>query len=273
MIDFCNRYHYNEGNKRSEKVGETMLTEERHRVILDLLKEKDAIKIQDIVDATNASESTIRRDLTQLEQEKFLKRVHGGASKLQGKLKELSVSEKSSKSLHEKQIIGQYAASLVEDGDCIYLDAGTTTLSLIDHLPEKDIVVVTNGLTHVEALLQKGIKTYMIGGYVKPVTRAMVGSGALDSIRQYRFDKAFMGANGVHAQYGFTTPDPEEAQVKRMAIELSREAMFLADDSKFGEIAFSKIVDLDKAMIITNTIEEEHDTAMKNQTTIKVVTT
>ena len=249
-----------------------MLTEERHRIILDLLKDKEAIKIQDIVDVTNASESTIRRDLTQLEQEKFLKRVHGGASRLQGKLKELSVSEKSSKSLHEKRSIGQYAASLVEEGDCIYLDAGTTTLSLINHLPQMDIVVVTNGLTHVEALIQKGFKTYMIGGHVKPLTRAMVGSGALESIRQYRFDKAFMGANGVHAQYGFTTPDPEEAQVKRTAIELSREAMFLTDDSKFGEIAFSKIVDLDKATIITNALDEEHDSAMMKQTTIKVVT-
>lgn len=145
-------------------------------------------------------------------------------------------------------------------------------MSLIDHLPEKDIVVVTNGLTHVEALIQKGFKTYMIGGYVKPVTRAMVGSGALESIRQYRFDKAFMGANGVHAQYGFTTPDPEEAQVKREAIELSRESMFLTDDSKFGEIAFSKIVDLDKAMIITNSLDEEQDAAMMKQTKIKVVT-
>ena len=249
-----------------------MLTEERHRIILDLLKDKEAIKIQDIVDVTNASESTIRRDLTQLEQEKFLKRVHGGASRLQGKLKELSVSEKSSKSLHEKRSIGQYAASLVEKGDCIYLDAGTTTLSLINHIPQMDIVVVTNGLTHVEALIQKGFKTYMIGGHVKPLTRAMVGSGALESIRQYRFDKAFMGANGVHAQYGFTTPDPEEAQVKRTAIELSREAMFLTDDSKFGEIAFSKIVDLDKATIITNALDEEHDSAMMKQTTIKVVT-
>ncbi|BCB05394.1 DeoR/GlpR family DNA-binding transcription regulator [Bacillus sp. KH172YL63] len=250
-----------------------MLTEERHRIILDLLKEKEAIKVQEIVDATNASESTIRRDLTQLEEEKYLKRIHGGASRLQGKLKELSVSEKSTKSLQEKQSIGQYAASLVEEGDCIYLDAGTTTLSVIDHLPQIDIVVVTNGLTHVEALIGKGFKTYMIGGHVKPVTRAMVGSGALESLRQYRFDKAFMGANGVHSQYGFTTPDPEEAQIKRTAIELAREAMFLVDDSKFGEIAFSKIVDLDRATIITNAINEEQDAAMMKQTTIKVVTT
>ncbi|WP_064092772.1 DeoR/GlpR family DNA-binding transcription regulator [Rossellomorea aquimaris] len=251
-----------------------MLTEERHRIILDLLKEKEAVKIQDIVDVTSASESTIRRDLTQLEEQKYLKRIHGGASRLQGKLKELSVSEKSSKSYQEKQMIGEYAANLIEDGDCIFIDAGTTTLSMIDYLSSKDIVVVTNGLTHIDLLLQKGINTYIIGGRVKPVTKAMVGSGAVESLRQYRFDKAFMGTNGVHPQYGFTTPDPEEAQVKRTAIELSREAVFLADESKFGEIAFSKIVDLEKAEIITNAFnDKEHSVSFKNQTTIKVVTT
>ncbi|MEW4309712.1 DeoR/GlpR family DNA-binding transcription regulator [Rossellomorea marisflavi] len=250
-----------------------MLTDERHRIILDLLKDKETIKIHEIVDMTAASESTIRRDLTQLEQEKFLKRVHGGASRLQGKLKELSVSEKSSKNLHEKRLIGQYAASLIEDGDCIFLDAGTSTLSLIDYLPQMDIVVVTNGLTHVDLLLQKGFKTYLVGGMVKQTTKAMIGSGAVESLKHYRFDKAFMGANGIHAQYGFTTPDPEEAQVKRVAIELAREAMFLTDDSKFGEISFSKIVDIDKAMVITNALDEEQDTAIMKQTTIKVVTT
>jgi DeoR family transcriptional regulator, fructose operon transcriptional repressor len=250
-----------------------MLTEERHRIILDLLKEKEAIKIQEIAEQTAASESTIRRDLTQLEQEKFLKRVHGGAARLQGKLKELTVSEKTSKSLHEKSVIARHAASLVEEGDCIFLDAGTTTLGMIEFLPEIDIVIVTNGLTHVDALLQKGFKTYIVGGSVKPTTKAMIGSGAIESLQKYRFDKAFLGTNGVHPQYGYTTPDPEEAQIKKTAIELSREAMVLADDTKFGEIAFSKIADLDKAIVITNGTADDLDPAYKKQTTVKVVTT
>ncbi|OIU72792.1 DeoR/GlpR family DNA-binding transcription regulator [Rossellomorea aquimaris] len=249
-----------------------MLTEERHRIILDLLKDKETIKIQDIAELTEASESTIRRDLTQLEQGKYLKRVHGGAARLQGKLKELTVSEKTSKSFHEKSMIGRFAAGLVEEGDCIFLDAGTTTLGIIEFLPEIDIVIVTNGLTHVDALLQKGFKTYLIGGSVKPTTKAVIGSGAIESLQKYRFDKAFLGTNGVHPQYGFTTPDPEEAQVKKTSIELSREAFILADDSKFGEIAFSKIADLNEAVVITNGSGEEPDTAYMEKTTVKVVT-
>ncbi|MFL8938864.1 DeoR/GlpR family DNA-binding transcription regulator [Rossellomorea oryzaecorticis] len=250
-----------------------MLTEERHRIIIDLLKDKETVKIHEIAELTEASESTIRRDLTQLEQEKYLKRVHGGASRLQGKLKELTVSEKTSKSLHEKNVIGRFAAGLAEEGDCIFLDAGTTTLGMIEFLPQVDIVIVTNGLTHVDALLQKGFKTYLIGGNVKPTTKAMIGSGAIEALQKYRFDKAFLGTNGIHPQYGFTTPDPEEAQVKKTAIELSREAFVLADDSKFGEIAFSKIADLNEAVVITNRSGDEPDPAYMEKTTVKVVTT
>lgn len=93
-----------------------MLTPERHKLILQLVKEKGVVKIQDLVDMTETSESTIRRDLTQLEEGKYLKRVHGGAARLQGKLQEPSMSEKSSKNLQQKRQIAQYAANLVEEG-------------------------------------------------------------------------------------------------------------------------------------------------------------
>lgn len=144
---------------------------------------------------------------------------------------------------------------------------------MIEWLEGKDIVVVTNGLNLVELLLKKGIRTYLIGGFVKPKTNAMVGRGAIESIRQYRFDKAFIGTNGVHPQYGLTTPDPEEAQVKKQAIDLSREAYVLADEEKFGEISFSKIAEIDEVIIITNSLEDDQKVSFANQTMIKVVTT
>ena len=89
-------------------------------------------------------------------------------------LQEPSMMEKSSKNLQEKRQIAQYAASLVDEGDCIYLDAGSTIFEMIAFLP-KNIVVVTNGLMHIKNLLEKGIKTFLIGGYVKPTTKAMIG--------------------------------------------------------------------------------------------------
>ncbi|HJV16162.1 MAG TPA: DeoR/GlpR family DNA-binding transcription regulator [Bacillales bacterium] len=249
-----------------------MLTEERHRLILQLLKEKNIVKIHELVDLTNTSESTIRRDLSQLEEDKFLKRIHGGASRLQGKLQEPSMVEKSSKNLHEKRQIAKYAASLVEAGDCIYLDAGSTVKEMIEFLPVKDIVVVTNGLMHVTPLLNKGIPTYLIGGFTKQNTNAIIGRGALSSFDLYQFDKCFMGVNGIHPQFGYTTPDQEEALVKQKAISRSRESYVLADETKFSEIAFAKIADLHIATIITNQIADETISSFTGKTTIKVVT-
>lgn len=253
--------------------GVILLTPERHRTILQLLKERNVIKINEIVELTNTSESTIRRDLIQLEDGKFLKRVHGGAARLQGKLQEPSMSEKSSKNLHAKRQIAQYAGNLVEEGDCIYLDAGSTVLEIIDFLNMKDIVVVTNGLMHLKLLLEKGINTYMVGGFAKRKTNAIIGRGALLSLDQYRFDKCFMGVNGIHVQYGYTTPDPEEAMVKQKAFSLAREVLVLADDSKFSEIAFSKIADIHEATIITNQLDADTEQQYSSKTSIKVVTT
>lgn len=250
-----------------------MLTSERHSIILQLLKEKNIVKIQDLVDITDTSESTIRRDLTQLEQEGFLKRVHGGAARLQGKTSEPSMIEKSAKNLHEKRMIAAYAANLVEDGDSIYLDAGSTVTEMIPLLQHKEIVVVTNGLMHIQSLLSYNIKTYIVGGYVKNNTNALVGRSALLSLSNYRFDKCFMGTNGVHAEYGYTTPDQEEAMVKKHAIDLSREAFILADESKFSEVYFAKIAEIQDASIITNLLEAEISDKYERKTSIKVVTT
>jgi DeoR family fructose operon transcriptional repressor len=249
-----------------------MLTPERHRVILDVLKDKHSVKIQELVDLTNSSESTIRRDLTQLEEEKYLKRIHGGAALLQGKLREPNIIEKSAKNLQQKKMIAKEATSFVEEGDCIFLDAGTTTLQIVEYLPvDKEIVVVTNGLTIIDPLIQKGIKTYLIGGYLKPTTGAMIGRGALAALEQYRFDKCFLGVNGIHVELGYTTPDPEEASIKKAALQLSREKYVLADYTKFGEIAFSKIAHLSEAKIITNEVEEDVLHPYAKNTAIKVV--
>ncbi|MEQ2525526.1 DeoR/GlpR transcriptional regulator [Robertmurraya yapensis] len=248
-----------------------MLETERHEKILQLLKEKNTVKIQELVELTSSSESTIRRDLTVLEKKEYLKRVHGGASKLQGKLQEPTMNEKSSKNHQAKQKIAQFAVGLIEEGESIYLDAGSTIVEMIPFLPE-NIVVVTNGITHIPLLLEKNIKTYLIGGFVKPSTNAVVGRDAIASLEHYRFDKCFMGVNGIHPQYGYTTPDQEEAAVKQLAMSLSREAFILADDSKFSEVAFARIADIKTATIITNDLESDIKNQYAGKTDIKVVT-
>ncbi|WP_100406343.1 DeoR/GlpR family DNA-binding transcription regulator [Bacillus solitudinis] len=249
-----------------------MLTVERQERIISLLKDRSIIKIQDIVEVTGASESTIRRDLTELELAKRLKRIHGGATLLKRKLDEPSMAEKTIKNSHEKQRIAQKAAEFVEEGDCIFLDAGTTTFELISYLKGKNIVVVTNGLMNTSELIEAEIETHVLGGYVKPGTRAFVGPSAVRTLETFRFDKAFVGANGISMDDGCTTPDSQEAFIKELAIKFSRESFILTDHTKFGETSFSKFADLHEATVITSQlVDQEYLRKLSAKTIIEVV--
>ena len=123
---------------------------------------------------------------------------------------------------------------------------------MIKHLAAKDITVVTTGITHLELLSDKGIATYIIGGYVRSITKAVIGQTALEMLSKFRFDKTFLGVNGIHIDYGYTTPDPEEAAIKSLALKLGQHVYVLADESKFNEVTFSEIAPLEEATIITN---------------------
>lgn len=248
-----------------------MLTEERHKIILDTVKQKGLVKINELVDITATSESTIRRDLTYLESINALKRIHGGATVPKGRLIELSYKEKEIQNVDEKRKIAEFAASLIEEGDCIYLDAGTSTFEMIEYIDKKEIIVVTNGLKHINCLIEKDINAYILGGRVKSRTRAVIGIEALKSLEKFRFDKCFLGINGVHLEYGFTTPDSEEAILKENAIKHSRQSYVLADESKFGEVSFVKVADLKSADVITNSEVEDYEGYLE-KTKVKVVT-
>ncbi|WP_270179628.1 DeoR/GlpR family DNA-binding transcription regulator [Alkalihalobacillus sp. CinArs1] len=248
-----------------------MLTAERHFIILQVLKEQGNATVHELSEATGASISTIRRDLVQLEELDKLKRVHGGATQYRTKWTEPSLNEKSSQNLTEKTSIATYAASLIEDGDCIFLDAGTTTQKVAEQLRGKNLIAVTNGYQVVETLLANGITTYLIGGKLKPNTGAMIGGKALEGISTYRFDKSFIGINGIHESFGYTTADPEEAIMKKTAIDLSKESYIVADHSKIGETAFSKVAELHECTIITSHFTEPNLDKISEQTTVEVV--
>ncbi|ADH98451.1 DeoR/GlpR family DNA-binding transcription regulator [Salisediminibacterium selenitireducens] len=251
-----------------------MLTFERQQLILDHLEEQGVAKLHELVDVTGASESTIRRDLTVLENERKLKRIHGGASRIQSKMNEPTFVEKQTRFTEEKRSIGQKAATFIQDGDCVYLDAGTTTQAMLPFITQADVTIVTNSLNIIEQGVRLGLTIYVIGGYVKSGTNAFIGKGAVDALQSYRFDKAFIGTNGVDLEFGYSTPDPEEAQVKKMAMDQANEAFVLSDASKFGESAFARFAGLKDATLITSK-DEESDEFLRQLTKseqIKVVT-
>ncbi|EUJ30554.1 DeoR family transcriptional regulator [Listeria floridensis FSL S10-1187] len=236
-----------------------MLNAERKERILTALERTGVIKLTDLVEELNCSESTIRRDLIELEEDGLLERVHGGARLLKSNNQEPSMNEKSFKNIQSKYRIAQYAANLVNENECIYLDAGSTTIEMIPYLQDKNVIVVTNGLAHIEKLVQLQIESYLLGGKMKSRTKAVVGAVALDNIQNYHFDKAFIGTNAINTQFGYMTPDPEEAFLKRAANHLAAESFVLADHSKFSEANFAKMFELERATILTDYLPETID--------------
>lgn len=234
-----------------------MLTEERFDVIRSLLAGDSVVKIQAFVDATGASESTVRRDLSQLEDLGELVRVHGGAKRNFSVDLEPSVGEKRLMFQSEKVAIGRYAASLIEDGEFVFIDAGTTTLAMVPFIQAEQVTIVTNGLEVAVQLADSKSTVILLGGLIKQNTRAMIGADAQRQLQQYRFSRAFMGTNGIDSQFGFTTPDTLEAHVKQAAARQASRVYVLADSSKFDKVSFCQFADFDEVTVVTNQLTEK----------------
>ena len=233
-----------------------MLAEERFAKILNLLTEKRSATVQELCEALNASESTVRRDLTELDRLEKLNKVHGGATLPDSQFlaDELTMDAKQALAIAEKRDIARAAAMLIRPQDFIYIDAGTTTLALVQALSGSALEAhyVTNGIAHARLLVQKGCKVFVPGGMMRPNTEAIVGAAAVASLQAYNFTKAFLGANGVDLQAGFTTPDPEEAAVKATAVRHARESWFLVDSTKFARVYPAVITELQGGAILTD---------------------
>ena len=228
-----------------------MLKSERKQLILEELKQHKIVSLEKLVVLLDTSESTVRRDLDELESENKLRRVHGGAELPHSLQEEETIQEKSVKNLQEKKLIAQKASSLIKEKDVIFVDAGSTTAFLIKELEQKDITVVTNSIHHAVQLVDKQIPTVIIGGGVKMTTDASIGGVALNQINQLHFDRAFIGMNGVDEGY-FTTPDMEEGAVKRAILENAKQTYVLADSSKIGQSCFAKVAPIKRAIVITS---------------------
>lgn len=231
-----------------------MLSEERFRTILEILKQRKTASVTELADALNTSESTIRRDITALADMGKLKKVYGGAATITKNFisDEPDVNTKASQNVEQKEQIARYASKLINNDDFIFIDAGTTTLRLIDFIQPAKAIFVTNGIVHAKKLAAKGFKVYIIGGEIKASTEAITGSAAVSNIRKYNFTKCFLGTNGISIENGFTTPDIEEALVKQSALENSYVSFVLADSSKFDTVSSVTFARLEQACIITD---------------------
>lgn len=240
-----------------------MMPEERRIKIIEILYTDKRATVLGLCKSLNSSEATIRRDLTILEDEGKLERTHGGAI-IKSNIpieQENSFNEKEGTLLFEKKQIAKMAFSFLRDNDSIFLDGGTTTLELAKLIGRSHIkiTVFTNSPNFSQYIATNPkAEQYIIGGRIRNNTLAVVGQFAIDTIRRFRLDKVFIGVNAISHEFGFTTPDFEEAEFKRAVLEQGRDRFILADETKFNKVALCEIAKLESIdRIITSKLNED----------------
>ncbi len=234
-----------------------MLSETRYAKIVSILKEKQSATVKELAEILEASESTIRRDLNTLHQRNKLEKVFGGAVIPTSTFlnTEDEIEAKKRKNIDEKNLIASYAASLIENGDFVFIDAGSTTELMIDHIKAEHALFVTNCPGHNRKLCLQGFSCILLGGELRLLTDALVGVDTLELLRKYNFNKGFFGTNGISIESGFTTSYPTESSIKSAAIARCQKTYVLADTSKFGSIAAITFADIYAASIITSRLK------------------
>jgi DeoR family fructose operon transcriptional repressor len=240
-----------------------MLQGERHLRILELLRQCRTITVRQLCDQLEASEATIRRDLATLEMEGKLERTHGGAiltSPTPLTIEE-NFNQKENLFEAEKRAIALKAYEHLEDFDSIILDAGTTTLELARLIGQSSLhlTVITNSTAVSGCIAQNpNVELIAVGGKVRLNVLAAVGHAAIEFLRRFNVNKSFVAANGISIDNGLTTPDLDEAEVKRAMLSCAGKRFVLVDHSKFNRVALCQIAPLSMLdVVITDSLVDE----------------
>jgi DeoR/GlpR family transcriptional regulator of sugar metabolism len=221
-----------------------LLPAERRRRIVDVLRERGAVRVGDLVEDLGASEVTIRRDLASLERRGLLERTHGGAVVL-GALPPAGALVAPERA-RAKRAIGGAAAALVRPGDAIYLNGGSTALEVFRHMSVA-ATVITNSVHIALEPADRDVDLLLLGGHVRPdpAECTVVGPFATDALRRTFATTAFLGVGGIDATAGITTSVAAEAEIARIMIERTRDrVVVVADSSKVGVVDDFQVADL-----------------------------
>lgn len=221
---------------------------------MQYLKDNKTASLDELREEFNVSKSTIRRDINDLEAQNFLKKVYGGVVLVEDD-EAIPVHIRGEMFIEEKNRIGKAAAKMVNDNDIIIIDAGTTTVQMLKYLKDKDnITVVTNSILVVnEAISYKKFNIILTGGNLKMDTISLVGTEAVNTIKNINCRSAFISATGVSMEKGLTNSFLPEAEIKRKMIKCADNLILMADHTKLGLVSmvtFSQLSDVD--VIITD---------------------
>ncbi len=228
-----------------------MLAADRMRIITDLVSRHTSVKVVELVEQFGVSNETVRRDLELLEKQGTIRRVYGGAVKAQSDA-EQSYQERRTHHISEKEAIGKLASRLVQDGDTIIIDVGTTALSFAKHLVNKNNLTVITPSLPVALLLLKSSNARVIvtGGELERDEPYLTGPIAKDVFNRYYASRAFIAVGGISMERGLTDYNDLEVDTRKVILNSASQIIGLADSSKMGIIATSFISEIDALDIL-----------------------
>lgn len=251
-----------------------MLRGERLGLIMDKIKEKKFILVEELAQSLEVSPMTIRRDLNILDEGGQIERCYGGARIPQDTIAEIDYDIKKEQHRVEKKKIAENAMAYIEENDTIYLDSGTTTGEIAKLLCgfNKHVSVVTNELNIATILLESDVDLTIIGGIIQKKTKSAIGLESEQYLKQYRFSKVFIGTTSVDYDFDVFSPTYDKAHMKQMLIRQSSQIYLLADASKFYSQAMCYVASLNQFTgIITDKVFNETEKENIYKLNIKVI--
>lgn len=225
------------------------MKENRMNELVDYVSIKKNVSLENLAEKFNVSIFTIRRDIDELSKRGILIKHYGSVS-ISDKPVNTPVKfiERNTLNLKEKTKIGEIAAQQVNDGDIIFIDAGTTTMSMCDYLKDKKITLITNNIYIILKMYNvANINLFVLGGEVDNRTNSIIGIQAINYLKNYSIDKAFIGTTGISIDHGLTNYTAIEAEIKKICIEISKKSYILVDTSKFDQsslVKYAKLTDV-----------------------------
>lgn len=225
-----------------------LIPAQRRERIQEYLAIHQIARSVDLCDLLETSEATVRRDLEWLEQKGILERTHGGAILSQRMIFEQEYQQRAQHHPEEKKRIGELAASLIEDGDIVFINSGTTATQVLQHIRrDSRITVFTNNVSAIADIGDPGFHYYLTGGEFQSRSNSLAGRFALDSLGLVYANKVILGVDGVSLKHGCTVPTDPEAEVVRRMIERTKgQVIVAADHSKWGVVSNFQIANINE---------------------------
>lgn len=208
---------------------------ERLEKIQDILSERNTMSVRHLAEQLFVSETTIRRDLNELERQGLVKRIHGGVVLLAGPNRELPLYMRERQNSEAKELIASRALTHIHNGQVLFFDASSTVQRMVRHLTQfRDLTIITNGLKTAQELSSLSHNVYCTGGLQLHNSSAYVGHIAEQTVREFSADLFFFSSRGLSETGKITDASAEETQLRRVMFEQSEKRIFLCDSSKFG---------------------------------------